>query len=939
MRRLLLMALFALSIGFLMAQNGVNMGAQASVTNCSYIVFDDGGANGDYASNANEVMTLYSSDPNNGCVMVEITMLDIDPSDTLFIYDGVGTSGVLLNKINNSNYDVTGTFRYAATIQNTTGALTLQFISDASGVGGGFAVEVSCVAPCQRINVHFDSLLSSHVPHLDPRDGYYYLDVCPYDTVHLVTYGEYPDNNFSYNQNDATTTFQWDFDLWQVDSLGGHTMDYYFTPGRGYDVSISAVDTHRCVSLIPTSFRVRTSKNPIRDVAHLNPICSGQQLDLSVGYDQISSLQLDSVGSEQVTSLGVTDTVFLPDGVSCPPYGYYYRSYVNFTSFAPNATITSPDDIQYVRIKMEHSAIEDIRITFVCPNGNVCKIVPDYQNDGWGGISHYFRTNLGVANRLQEVANCSAAQNAMGIPWNYVWSNNSTLGYQYANTQYGFCYEPGNIHNTPNPYWDDGSTSYKIDSTDVANMTQVYHPNQSFAGMVGCSLNGNWYIQVQDLWTNDNGYIVEWEMALDPHLLPQNWSYSVEVDTTYIVGPGANGMYMVPDQSGDLHYNVYVVDEYGCVYDTVMPVTVVPSPHPDLGDDVSICHGDMIPISSNYSEPNTVYHWNTGDESEEIMVLAAGEYVVNVATANDSGTVICYGSDTVQVLVNPSPAVDFTVSDTAGCAPLLVHFTDLTTPVADRNSYYWAILREDGSLAYSSNNRNPFFEIETPGVYTVFLRVANEDGCVDSLIRWNCLNIYMQPIAEFESLPEISMMSESQGVIRFLNYADSLAFHQGDLSLNWDFGDGEQDTSIFSPTHTYSTWGDYDVTLSLNSGFGCVSEITHRVVIEDDLVFPNVITPNGDNVNDVFAIRNLNTNVNPEDPDAYRTNELIVYDRWGKRVYQAKNYDTYEKNGSLQIGSQYFEAAGLPDGVYYYSFSYKGKVRMVNYNGSITVIR
>ena len=114
--------------------------------------------------------------------------------------------------------------------------------------------------------------------------------------------------------------------------------------------------------------------------------------------------------------------------------------------------------------RSEHSAIEDIRIRLICPNGNACKIQPDYQNDGWGGISHYFRTNLGVANRLQDVASCNTSQNPMGIAWNYIWSNNTTLGYQYAPGTYGYCYEPVNVHYTYNPYWDDGTQSYKIDS-------------------------------------------------------------------------------------------------------------------------------------------------------------------------------------------------------------------------------------------------------------------------------------------------------------------------------------------------------------------------------------------------------------------------------------------------------------------------------------------
>lgn len=938
-RFLFFIFILCVSIMVLRGQTTVLMGSQASVTNCNILIYDDGGLTGNYAPNVNETLTILSNDPNNGCVMVEITDLDIDVSDTLTIYDGVGTSGPVLHKINNDNYDPTGTFRYAATIQNTTGALTLQFTSDGSGEGTGFEIRTSCIAPCQRITLHIDSANCSHLPHLNPDDGYYYVDVCPYDTFHFSVRGEYPDNDFSYHQADNTTTFLWDFDLEEIDSLGGNSVNYYFTPGRGYDVSISATDQSQCLSLIPITFRVRTSKNPIRDISQLPPICTGQQLDLSVGYDQISSLQLDSVGSEQITSLGVTDTVFLPDGISCPPYGYYYRSYVNFTSFAPTATITNANDILFVRIKMEHSAIEDIRIKLFCPNGSSCRIVPDYQNDGWGGITHYFRTNLGRANRLQEVSSCNPAQNPMGEAWNYVWSNNTTLGYQYASGTYGYCYEPSNIHYIYNPMWDDGNYSYVIDSSDVANMTQIYHPNQSFAGMVGCPLNGNWYIEIQDLWTNDNGYLHEWEIALDPHLLPQNWSYAVHVDTTYIVGPGASSMYIIPDVSGDIYYTAVVVDDFGCTYDTLMPLHVVQSPKPDLGDDFHICYGDRAIIASNYNEPNTTYVWNTGDETPDIQVASAGTYSVFIATTDSANNLTCYGSDTIQISVLDVPHADFRMTDTTGCAPATVRLFDETTVENPSYLYEWMILHEDGSLAYASPNKNPVITIEEPGIYTVGLRVHTPEGCHDSLFKWNCLHIYHQPLAEFVSEPEISLYSESNGLIHFHNYADSTFVESGDIKLRWDFGDGSSDTAFFSPDHTYASWGDYDVTLNLISRFGCSSSITHTVVIEDDLIFPNVITPNGDGINDCFAIQNLNIRYNPEDPDEYRSNELYVYDRWGKTVYHAKNYDTYAVDGKILRGTQYFDASQLSDGVYYYTFYYKGKVKTVDYHGSITVIR
>ena len=156
----------------------------------------------------------------------------------------------------------------------------------------------------------------------------------------------------------------------------------------------------------------------------------------------------------------------------------------------------------------------------------------------------------------------------------------------------------------------------------------------------------------------------------------------------------------------------------------------------------------------------------------------------------------------------------------------------------------------------------------------------------------------------------------------------------------WDFADETTSSEAWSPIHTYDTWGDYDVSFTIETSFGCKSVMTHTVVIEEDLVFPNAITPNGDSKNDVFAIKNLNTNINFEDPDQYRTNSLQIYDRWGKKVYDVENYDTYQKDDeAIVVGEKYFDATGLNDGEYYFVFYYKGKTKTVKYSGSVLVVR
>ena len=219
------------------------------------------------------------------------------------------------------------------------------------------------------------------------------------------------------------------------------------------------------------------------------------------------------------------------------------------------------------------------------------------------------------------------------------------------------------------------------------------------------------------------------------------------------------------------------------------------------------------------------------------------------------------------------------------------------------------------------------------------LVITTAEGCKDSLIKWNYITTAPQPNVDFVANPEICMMSETNGEIVFTAYISDNVTDNPSNHIVWSFGDGQTTEDETNTSHMYSSWGDYTVTLALTTESGCGDSVSHVVVIEEDLRFPNVITPNGDGINDVWAIENLNTEINPEDPDHYRHNELRISDRWGKVVYHVKNYDTWSKDGQVYVGSNAFSAENLSDGVYYYSFSYKGKAKTITWNGSITVVR
>jgi len=88
-----------------------------------------------------------------------------------------------------------------------------------------------------------------------------------------------------------------------------------------------------------------------------------------------------------------------------------------------------------------------------------------------------------------------------------------------------------------------------------------------------------------------------------------------------------------------------------------------------------------------------------------------------------------------------------------------------------------------------------------------------------------------------------------------------------------------------------------------------------------ELVIPNLMTPNHDGKNETYVIRDINNY------DILPGAKLEVYNRWGERVYKNSSYDNS------------WDAAGMSDGVYYYTLKtgcareeYKGWLHIISNN-------
>lgn len=365
---------------------------------------------------------------------------------------------------------------------------------------------------------------------------------------------------------------------------------------------------------------------------------------------------------------------------------------------------------------------------------------------------------------------------------------------------------------------------------------------------------------------------------------------------------------------------------YGC--DSLVSMTLFWAPPVDSSTVFDTIVENQLPYSTHglvfNSEGMQIATLTNQNGCDSIVTIYLHVYH-NVTAEADS--VIC--DDALPLLWN---GISYTESDTqtvvltastGADSTLTMHLTVLPT---SHTQLYDTICQHDEYSEYGFNLSST--ETSAIGSNTFTLVLPNQYNC-DSVILLDLL-ITPDVSPEFEADPDRVMLSEG-GTIPLFNRTDMSNMVGIPYYWIWDFGDGTSDTTIeYDNSHTYEQWGDYDVTLRLVANH-CETEVTHTVYVEADLIFPNVITPNGDGANDVFIIKDLN----PE-----RENELMIYDRWGKEVYHKKNYQTYMRDDQVYNISEGFGMdPKLNEGVYFYSFNYKGLVKTVNYHGSITIIR
>ncbi|GIV27350.1 MAG: hypothetical protein KatS3mg027_1164 [Bacteroidia bacterium] len=341
--------------------------------------------------------------------------------------------------------------------------------------------------------------------------------------------------------------------------------------------------------------------------------------------------------------------------------------------------------------------------------------------------------------------------------------------------------------------------------------------------------------------------------------------------------PNSGGPHLVTLTSTTI-YTVQAVDAQNCTSPIgSIKITVLP-PLLAAGMSTTICDGLSAEIYPTITSPGNggpyTYLWSNMQTNPTITIV--GNYALgttNIYTVSISDG--CSNPDAITqitVNVNPNPVISFSANPVKGCVPLTVSY--FATSDGNNDTFHWYFDNED-----ESTNPNAITTYTLSGFYTPTLVVTNSFGCVTTSVAPNYIEVYPLPIADFEADPWGTTIVTP--TINFVNTSN------GAVSYLWNFGDyasPNNTTTVVNPSHEYTYSGTYTVTLIATNQYGCADYIAKVITIDPEfhLYIPNVFTPDGNGLNDVFQPKGIGI-----DENDYK---MLIFDRWGELIFESNNF-------------------------------------------------
>ena len=896
--------------------------------------FQDPGGTANYGANFNDT-TVFCPDLNLG-TKATITFainagfeFDVDGSDFIHVYDGPTTNDVLLG-IHNSITDPTG-FTYQASWNNPSGCLTVVFITDGSGEGTGWLANASCGNQFQPFEAHMEAFINgvgSDV--INPIDTGF-VDICFGDSVLFVATPIFPNSlnttGYGYSQ-DVNNDIDFEWNITDGNTYPNNDSIWFTPPDRaGYLVDLKIEDQFPLNERVRSKVRVSllpsfAGTGPLED-----SVCLGASTTLIGGVTEQDTVGVEIPNGSFELGGNYAGLTYLPDGS-----GQQYQAPITINGFPGGSTITNDQDLNQVCITMEHSYLGDLEIWLQCPNGTTVPLVNSYSGGFLPG------GNSGGSTYMGDPIDDSGG-GGPGEGWEYCFSSVfNDLGPITSNL--------GNTIPAPNF----GNNGPSINPDDV------YQPESSFNTLVGCPVNGNWTIFVQDNLGIDDGYIFEWGLFFDASYFPGLGSYQTSADTswwnadpTIISGQNDTSIVVQPLATGTYSYIFNIVDDFGCPFDTTVSFTVTEGPEifPDtlacdlafqVSGTVSFSGGEWATLDTaiTFSNPlldNPLITSSSGGyfdvsytdnecnvtansqihfppylyvEMPDTSICEGSNYeLVPSVTANDLDPgyepLLEYewnnGSTGASLIVNLPGVYSFGVSNE--CYVVNDNFTLLSLPTIQNDT----VVCDYAFQIQGTNAPNGGFWTSSSSEISISGDVLNPD--VNSSLAGLYDLTFTDPICVndqtiFVSFPpnyNVSAFDTSvcYGSTVSLNaVAIPDAVQSGyPLDYNLDWSNGEM-----GPLISVNEEGNYTVTLSHQCG--TVTDISNLLFYGCDLEVPNVLVLSSEVGNDSFYVQY----------NGIETFNCMILNRWGNLIYEytdpAGSWDGTNKSGNVVNEGTYF---------------------------------
>ena len=271
---------------------------------------------------------------------------------------------------------------------------------------------------------------------------------------------------------------------------------------------------------------------------------------------------------------------------------------------------------------------------------------------------------------------------------------------------------------------------------------------------------------------------------------------------------------------------LYATSSNGCRDTIARTVVVNPTPSASFTiNDSTQCTNANSYVFTNTSTilyGTMTYQWNFGDgtivttANPSHTYTTAGTYTVTLTATSNYG---CVSIVRHTVIVYPSPDADFTVNNSTQClSGNIFVFTNTSTIASGNTTYLWTF--GDGGSSTSTNTTHAY---TTAGTYTVILYATSNNGCRDTIARTVVVN--PTPSASF-TINDSTQCANANSYV----FTNTSTITSGTMTYLWSFGDGTIVTTA-NPSHTYTTAGTYTVTLTATSNYGCVSTVSHIVIV------------------------------------------------------------------------------------------------------------